>query len=262
MVYNGLSNIRKEGFAVAWNDLSRIAVCDDDPTDRAAVLQLLQEYLDRLELSIRIDTFCDGESFLASDLNLYDLVILDIYMGELSGIATARRLCEEYPNMQIIFCSSSNAYAAESYEVSALRYLTKPIQREKFNTALDRFFRLKGSMRTLTFKVNRLDEQVYLDRLLWIETRDHKCILHTLDGDFETRTTFQQLLSQLDGADFVKPIRYALVSLRAVAAIPSDVFTLKNGETIPISRDRRANMRAAFTDFKMRQLLNGGGGLS
>lgn len=261
-MYNGLSIKRKEGFAVAWNDLSRIAVCDDDPSDRGTVLQLLQEYLDRQELSIRIDTFCDGESFLASDLNLYDLVILDIYMGELSGIETARRLCEAHPNMQIIFCSSSNAYAAESYEVSALRYLTKPLQREKFNAALDRFFRLRSAMRTLTFKANRMDEQVYLDRVLWIETRDHKCILHTLDGDFETRTTFQQLLSQLEGADFVKPIRYALVSLQAVTAIPSDVFTLKNGDTIPISRDQRAKMRAAFTDFKMKQLLSKGGALT
>lgn len=247
---------------MAWNDLSRIAICDDDPKDLDTVLGLLQEYLDRRELSIRIDTFCDGESFLSSDLDLYDLVILDIFMGDLSGIETARRLCEEHPNMQIIFCSSSNAYAAESYEVSALRYLTKPLQADKFHAALDRFFRIKSALRTLTFKVSRMDEQVYLDRILWIETRDHKCIIHTLDGDFETRTTFQQLLSQLEGADFVKPIRYALVSLRAVSAIPSDVFTLKNGETIPISRDLRARMRTAFADFKMKQMLSRGGGWS
>lgn len=246
---------------MAWNDLSRIALCDDDPADRESVLHLLQKYLDRRELSIRIDTFCDGESFLASNLDLYGLVILDIYMGDLNGIETARRLCQAHPNMQIILCSSSNAYAAESYEVSALRYLTKPVQKDKFYATLDRFFRIKCAMRTLTFKVNRIDEQIYLDRVLWIETRDHKCILHTLDGDFETRTTFQQLLSQLEGADFVKPIRYALVSLQAVTAIPSDVFTLKNGDTIPISRDQRANMRTAFTDFKMKQLLSRGGEL-
>lgn len=240
----------------------RIALCDDDPADRELILRLLQEYLDSRELSIRIDTFCDGESFLATDLELYDLVILDIFMGQLNGIDTARRLCSEHPRMQIIFCSSSNAYAAESYEVSALRYLSKPLQQDKLYAALDQFFRLKRSLRTLTFKVNRIDEQVYLDRILWIETRDHKCIIHTLDGDCETRTTFQQLLSQLDNADFVKPIRYALVSLQAVTAIPGEFFTLKNGETIPISRDLRAEMRSVFADFKMKQLLSRGGGWS
>ena len=237
----------------------KIAICDDDEQDRAVMNRLVTEYLDLHNYHIRIDEFVSGEDFLASDRKQYDLLILDIFMGELNGIDTARRLIEENPNMQIIFCSTSNAYAAESYDVSALRYFIKPISREKLFATLDRFFHVHTSLRTLTIKQNRMDESVYLSEIRWVEADGHRCILHTAKGDIVTRTPFAQICDQLKDADFVKPIRYALVSLEAVAAIPSEVFTLTDGTEVPISRDQRAAMKKAFSDFKMRRLLKKGG---
>lgn len=237
----------------------RIAVCDDDPRDREEILSLVREYLDRHEYSMETDEFSSGEAFLAAELSRYDLLILDIFMEGLNGIETARRLAQERPELKIIFCSTSNAYAAESYDVSALRYLTKPIQREKLFSTLDRFLLARKALRTLTFKRSRMDEQVYLSDILWVETRDHKCIIHTTSGDIETRTTFAQLWEQLSDADFVKPIRYALVPLHAVATIPTDVLTLRDGTAIPISRDQRAEMKAAFTNYKMKSMMSRGG---
>lgn len=221
--------------------------------------QLLREYLDSHEYSISIDEFSSGEAFLAANLSCYELVVLDIFMGGLNGIETARQLADGHPGMQIIFCSTSNAYASESYDVYALRYLTKPVERDKLFSTLDRFFLARQALRTLTYKRSRMDEQVYVSEILWIETRDHKCIIHTGSEEIETRTSFAQLREQLQDADFVKPIRYALVSLAAVSAIPTDVLTLKNGETIPISRELRSEIRTAFTNYKMKTMLNRGG---
>lgn len=241
------------------NQTMRIAICDDDAGDRSRMLALVREYLDRHEYSMETDEYSSGEAFLAGDLSRYDLVILDIFMDGINGIETARRLAAQHPELKIIFCSTSNAYAAESYDVAALRYLTKPVQREKLFDTLDRFLLTRKALRTLTFKRNRMDEQVYISDILWVETRDHKCIIHTTDEDIETRTTFSQLWEQLGGADFVKPIRYALVPLHAVAAIPTDVLTLRDGTIIPISRDQRARMRTAFTNYRMNQMLSRGG---
>ena len=111
-------------------------------------------------------------------------------MGDLNGIETARRLMEDNPNTQIIFCGTSNAYAAESYDVSALRYFIKPISREKLFGTLDRFFRVHTALRTLKFKQNRMDESVYLSDTLWIEADGHKSIIHTRSEDIVTRTPF------------------------------------------------------------------------
>ena len=237
----------------------RIAICDDSDQDRLTMKALVVEYLDLHNYHIAIDEFSSGEAFLAADIASYDLAILDIFMGELTGIQTARQLVEEHPKLQIIFCSTSNAYAAESYDVSALRYFIKPISREKLFGTLDRFFHVHTSLRTLTYKQNRMDEHIYITDLLWVEADGHKSILHTRKGDITTRTPYSQICEELKDADFVRPIRYALVSLAAIATIPSDVLTLTDGSTVPISRDQRAEIKQAFMDYKMRILLRKGG---
>jgi DNA-binding LytR/AlgR family response regulator len=237
----------------------RIAICDDSDQDRLVMKTLVAEYLDLHNYHIAIDEFPSGEAFLASDIEQYELAILDIFMGELTGIQTARHLVEEHPKLQIIFCSTSNAYAAESYDVAALRYFIKPISREKLFGTLDRFFHVHTSLRTLTYKQNRLDEHIYITDLLWVEADGHKSILHTRKGDITTRTPYSQICDQLKDSDFIRPIRYALVSLAAIATIPSDVLTLVDGSTIPISRDLRAQVKQSFMDYKMQALLRKGG---
>ena len=237
----------------------KIAIVDDDEKDRALMLELVSEYLDINNYNIRLDQYTSGEEFLAGPVETYTLVILDIFMGQLNGIETAKKLMADHPNLQIIFCSTSNAYAAESYDVSALRYFIKPISREKMFGTLDRFFHVHTSLRMLTFKQNRMDESVYLSEVLWVEADGHSSILHTKKGDIKTRTSISQIAEQLRGADFVKPIRYALVSLRYITEIPGEVITLADGAQIPVSRDLRAAMKKEFADYKMRSLLQKGG---
>lgn len=237
----------------------KIAICDDDEQDRANVLGMLSEYLDINNYNVKLDTYTSGEGFLSSDIDQYQLVVFDIFMGELNGIETAKKLIEEHPACKIIFCSTSNAYAAESYDVDALRYLNKPVQKDKFFGTLDRFFHIHTSLKTITVKQNRMDESVYVSEIIWVEADGHKCIIHTRKGDITTRTPFSQICESLADPVFVKPIRYALVCLKYVATIPTDVFTMKNGDIVPISRDQRAAMKKAFTDYKMKSMLQKGG---
>ena len=237
----------------------RIAVCDDMPEDRKTIITMIRKYLDDNGHLAIIDQYASGEEFIAADLTKYDLVVLDIYMAKITGIQTAKQLIQRNPGVQIIFCSSSNEYAAESYDVNALRYIVKPVKEEKLFAALNVFLHAHKNIRTLNFKVNRMDEQVYVSDILWIEADGHKCIIHTRSGPVSTRTTLAQLEEQLEGLSFVRPIRYALVSIAAVAAIPSNVLTLVNGETIPISRDQKANITQAYMEHKMRSLMQKGG---
>ena len=236
----------------------QIAVCDDMDADRNTILALLKKYLDEHGHLAVIDQYISGEELLAADISRYELVILDIYMAKLTGIQVAKQLIQYNPSVQIIFCNTSNEFAAESYDVNALRYLIKPIQEDKFFAVLNNFFHAHKNIRTITFKVNRMDEQVYLSDIIWIEADGHRCIIHTREEDIVTRTSLSQLESQLEDADFVHPIRYALVSMASVATIPTEELVLTNGEVIPISRDQRATVKRAYTNYKMKSLLKKG----
>lgn len=121
------------------NEILKIAICDDDPTELKRILSMLSEYLDINNYLADINTYSSGEEFLSSDVKKYQLVVLDIFMGDINGIDTAKKLMELHPECKIIFCSTSNAYASESYDVNALRYLNKPLEIETMRSICDRY---------------------------------------------------------------------------------------------------------------------------
>ena len=115
------------------------------------------------------------------------------------------------------------------------------------------------SLKTLIYKQNRIDERIYISDILWIEAGDHKSIIHAKQGDIPTSSLLKNLAGQVDEKEFVKPIRYAVVSLAAVKEIPSDVLVLTDGTRIPISRNKRAEVSQAFKDYKIKKILQKGG---
>lgn len=233
-----------------------IAICDDSEADRSLIRSYITRYLDRHSYVAEVTEYTSGEALLDTKSTAYDLVILDIYMGGINGIEAARELIQALPTAQIVFCSSSNDFAAESYDVAALRYLTKPLSEEKLAQTLDHFFTAYTAMRTLEYRANRMSEHIPLMDVEWIEANDHKCLIHARQGVISTTTTLTQFTQQLSDADFVKPIRYALVSLGAIASVPTDVLTLNDGTEIPISRDQRDAMKKAFFSYKTKVLLS------
>lgn len=234
-----------------------IAICDDTAADRKIISSYILNYLDQHGYVADLTEYDSGEKLLESDVSSYNLIVLDIFFGGGStGIQTARELVEAAPDTRIIFCSTSNEFAAESYDVAALRYLTKPVSEEKLYQTLDHFFTAHTAMRTLEYRANRMSEHILLSDVYWIEADDHKSVIHTKHGEISTTTTLTQFAQQLADADFVKPIRYALVSLAAVVTVPTDMLSLVDGTKISISRDQREEMRRAFSAYKTRLLLN------
>lgn len=238
----------------------QIALCDDSEEERIILCSLITKYLDVHNLTADIDEYLSGEDFLSCDVEKYNLVVLDIFMDELNGIETALELRKAHPGVQIIFCSTSREFAADSYDVSALHYLIKPVSEEKFFAVLDRFFHTYESLKTVVYKVNRLDEHILISDILWLESgKDHRTIIHSKGGDIVTRTSMNEFASQLEAADFVKPIRFAYVNLDAVVTLPSEDFRLVDGTTVPIARDKKAEMAKAYANYRMKSMLKKGG---
>ncbi len=241
------------------NGKIKIAVCDDCKEERKRILQLLSEYSDIKGYYTEADEFSSGEALLMSE-KTYDLIFLDVIMNELNGIKTAEKLRETGKAAKIIFCSASREYAADSYDVSALYYLIKPVNEQKLFHALDMFFNSYETCKTISYKSNRMDETVLTSDVLYLESgKNHTTVIHTRFGDITTRTAMKELLAQLEKDSFVVPIRFAAVNLAAVVTVPTDVFTLIDGKTVPIARDKRGEMKNLFTKYRMKMILQKGG---
>lgn len=99
----------------------RIAVVDDLPGDREALRDLLLSYArQRGDPWDGVDCFDSGEAFLASLVpGRYQIVFLDIVMGGMDGMETARRLRAADPAAQQVFVTTEAGYALDGYELEA-----------------------------------------------------------------------------------------------------------------------------------------------
>ena len=230
-------------------DSIRFALCDDSDIERHIIRCMLDQYIEEHEYSVLVEEFDSGDALLKSDVTAYDLIILDIYMAGLNGIDTAKELLDARSEGKIIFCSGSNEFAEESYDVDAFRYLVKPVAKEKLYQSLDRFFRLYTDMQTLEYKHQRTVRKILVKDVMWIEAAGRHTVLHTEKETIESTTSLSEFAEKLLGNGFLKPIRYALVQLQAVAEVTNDALVLKDGTEIPVSRENRKEIQKAFMQF-------------
>ena len=100
-----------------------VLICDDERRITEQVSELLQKHCTENGMQVRFHLFDDPCAI--KDLAGYDIAILDIDMGDFSGIDLARRLRNEKPGIVIIFLTNFIQYAPEGFEVQAFRYLLK-----------------------------------------------------------------------------------------------------------------------------------------
>ena len=151
--------------------VNRIAICDDVEVERFVLKRQLMVYFQTNGREAQIQEYESGESLLADIEEGYiwpDLIFLDIYMGDLNGMDTARKLRDLGVKAPIVFLTASPDFALESYEVEASGYLLKPAE-EKQTTAI--------SVLETAEKLGNLEKKIEDPRFL----RCHQSFLVNMD---------------------------------------------------------------------------------
>ena len=128
------------------NDMSRILVIDDEKDIRIVMKQILE-----LE-GYEVELAADGKEGLEKlEQHGADLVITDIIMPGIDGVATLGHIKKEHPDLPVIVISGGGNVAPASYEPGAIstsafiasaqqagadRTLTKPFERHEILAAI------------------------------------------------------------------------------------------------------------------------------
>lgn len=81
-----------------------------------------------------------------------DVVFLDIHMPEIYGLRAAELMQEVHPAVEIVFVTAYDEYAVQAFELNALDYVMKPIQRERLMRTVQRL------QQTLASGINQKQE--------------------------------------------------------------------------------------------------------
>lgn len=216
----------------------RIAICDDSDTDRQYISGLVDRWAANAGHTVRISAFVSAENFLFhyAEKRDHDILLLDIEMGAMDGVALAKRIRGENELVQIVFITGFPDFMAEGYEVSALHYLMKPVAGEKLFAVLDRAAQnLNKRARQLCISFDRQTELVPLGEITYIEAQKQYVAVHTDTREYRMKASLADTEKELDEY-FFRCQRSFIVNLRHVLRIGGDSVVLKNGTEVPISR--------------------------
>lgn len=228
-----------------------IAICDDDAVFLSDFEKQLKQALDRRNLSYRITCFSAAETLLSAidGGESFSLLFLDILFEEEKGIRLARILRGRSCRAEVVFVTSSPDYAVESYDVSPLHYLFKPVDDEKLGTAVDRFLERQAPQSILISNHSGII-RVLPSEVLYLEIFGHEIILYKADGTKATCTgTMKEMEEQFPSRLFVRPHRSYLVNMDYISKISRLQITLSSGDKIPISRNQYQKTQKLFIEF-------------
>lgn len=226
----------------------RIAVCDDEQAQCALLSGYLKEWAKERRIASEISCFYSAESFLFSwEEETFDLLLLDIEMGSLSGMELAKKIRLQDEDIPVLFITGYDRYMAQGYEVSALHYLLKPVCREKLCEVLDGLMRKKKPEEKLVFPTSEGRLLLAASQIWYVEAMGHDCVLRTEKDRGEIRMSMGEALGILGGRrEFVQCHRSYLINLQHISAIVKGEIVLDDGERIPVSRRMYREVNEAF----------------
>jgi two-component system LytT family response regulator len=247
----------------------RVVVVDDEPIARAGVIRLLSE----VSGFVLVGEAASGtEAVAVIEESKPDLVLLDVQIPELNGFEVLRQL-ELEPLPLIVFVTAYDEYALRAFDVSAVDYLLKPFDRERFQAALQR---VQQQFRTRDADELRLRVRELLDRIAgsgtsdrlvirdagrvfflglneidWVEAAGNYVRVHAGKQAHLVRHTISGLLQRLPANDFLRVSRSAIVSLKHVREVQPlfngcFVFILQSGVRVESSRRFRRQISDAL----------------
>lgn len=242
----------------------RVVIADDERPARAFLKNLLTAFDD-------VEILAEAESG-AQVLDLIeqikpDLAFLDLQMPELSGLEVVKMLGKGSIPL-VVFVTAYDQFAVEAFEINAVDYLLKPVERVRLRETVNRAFeRLEQSdfRETENKKLHQAiaayqetSEQKIIQRIP-VRQRDEIFLLPVreivsvvADGELLNLTTvrnerftinfrLKDLEAKLDATKFVRLSRGALANIefiQKISQMPGGTYlvTLKNKQQLSASR--------------------------
>ena len=215
----------------------KFAVCDDCAADRQYISDLVKKWADSTGHTIQISLFSSAENFLFcyAEESDYDVLLLDIEMGEMDGVTMAKQLRKTNDTLQIIFITGYSDYISEGYEVAALHYLMKPVKEEKLHSVLERAIeKVKRNEKILNFEVNGEMVRIPVYQIRYADVYGNYVTIHTFE-ELKVKMTLGELEKQLDDR-FFRAGRSVIVNLTMLSRVTKTEIKLNDGTVIPLPR--------------------------
>lgn len=232
----------------------RVAVCDDFRDAVTQVNEYLTEYQQLRGIKLDVKSFFNAEDLWEYLIrNHCDLIILDIELVKMNGVELGHLIRTELKDniIKIVYISAKNGYDRQLFDVQPLNFLQKPIDKERLFKMVDLTAELLSSRdRVFIFESKQGTFRIKLNDILYFESFDHYFKIATKSGDYEFKSTMAEIMEQISDSRFIQVHRSYIINYDNTSHIKYEEITMLNGDIIPISRDRRKEVRKIISEWE------------
>lgn len=228
-----------------------VAIVEDDPGYTRRLQEYLKKYEEEYREPLQVTAYSDGDEIVENYRGQFDLILMDIEMRFMDGMAAAEQIRKQDSRVIIIFITNMAQYAIRGYAVDALDYVLKPISYFAFS---QRIRRAMGRMKKreehyVTVNTKNGVYKIPASQLYWVESQGHRLTYHTKDAQYESTTaSIGKLEKELGSANFFRCNKCYLINLRFVTGIEKDDVLLGD-KNIPVSRAKKSDLKKALVTY-------------
>ena len=217
-------------------------IVDDEPL-AVILLESFVAKTPQLQLLASFTDSVEALSFLRD--HPVQLAFMDIQMPDMNGMELSHMLPER---TKVIFTTAFKEYAFESYEVSAIDFLLKPIRYNKFIAAVEKaeqwFSHQKetpSTPKTMFIRVDGELRQINFDNILFVEGMKDYVRFH-VEGErlpLTTHMTMKAVEDALPAEDFMRINRSYIVRLDKIRTVDRNLCAYIGNEIIRVTEAYR-----------------------
>lgn len=227
-----------------------IAVVEDDNGYRTQMVEYIAQFGAERALDIRVTQFQDGKEIVTDYQARFDIILLDIEMPLVDGMAAAEEIRKQDENVVLVFVTNMAKYAVQGYSVGALDFILKPVEYDTFAFKMTRAIDRVKSRENTQILLTTAEGAVRLDtkQVYYVEVQNRMLYYHTQQGTYKVRGTMQGAQKELEGHHFVRCNHWYLVNLAHVTEVRENI-AIVSGDELEISRRNRSMFVNALTNY-------------
>ena len=194
----------------------KVAVCDDNrefcEKERTTIKDVFKQYFQGEDC--QVDIYNDGQTIINNyPGNAYDMVFLDLELGDENGFDIAEQIVLMNNDAIIIFVTSHENLVYEAFRFRPLGYIVKDRFDREFTRMMVKIVDKLIKMRQV---IELGGEKFYVDRVVSIATQKRKICVKSLKGEILLADSYSKHVAELEKYGFVQSSKGVLINMKYI----------------------------------------------
>ena len=199
--------------------------------------------------------FCFHDHFEGIDYSIkYQLIFIDIHLGNENGILIAKTLKRQYPDAVLVFVTVNESLVFQTFEVQPFFFIRKKEFDDDFQMFEILFLKHYNDNYSTVLTLRGKDVYLKISEIIYVEIKGHQLLITTSHDVYTISKSIQEFKNKIQSHKIVQIHRSFLINLDYLYNTTNNTVILETGLELPIGRKYKEEFKKELKEY----ILNAG----